>query len=333
MLHDARQVNGGFHAGVPAADYRYAFALKQRTIAVRAVGHALGAILIFARHVHIAPFRPGGDDDATRLEHRAGGGFDLMQAALCRRRRQFGRTLGVDHVDVIVIDVRFQRACQLLAFGFRHRNIVFDIHGIQHLTAEAFAHQAGTNPFTCRVDRRRRAGRAGANDQYIVSVTLIQLFRCAFFRTGIHFGDDFSQRHPSLTKLLTVHEHRWHAHDVTLGDLILEGPAVNRRVFDARVEHRHQVQGLDHVRAVMTGERIVGFEFEIAINIADLLQQRLGLFRRMTAGPQQRQHQRGKLVAQRGACKTRALVGTWVSNQERWLAYRQRVVFFKGDFV
>ncbi len=71
----------GFHAGVPAADYRYAFALKQRTIAVRAVGHALGAILIFARHVHIAPFRPGGDDDATRLEHRAGGGFDLMQAA------------------------------------------------------------------------------------------------------------------------------------------------------------------------------------------------------------------------------------------------------------
>lgn len=180
VLYDARQVNGGFHAGVPAADYRYAFALKQRTIAVRAVGHALGAILIFARHVHIAPFRPGGDDDATRLEHRAGGGFDLMQAALCRRRRQFGRTLGVDHVDVIVIDVRFQRACQLLAFGFRHRNIVFDIHGIQHLTAEAFAHQAGTNPFTCRVDRRRRAGRAGANDQYIVSVTLIQLFRCAF---------------------------------------------------------------------------------------------------------------------------------------------------------
>ncbi len=69
-----------------AADYRYAFALKQRTIAVRAVGHALGAILFFARHVHIAPFRPGGDDDATRLEHRAGGGFDLMQAALCRRR-------------------------------------------------------------------------------------------------------------------------------------------------------------------------------------------------------------------------------------------------------
>ncbi len=256
-----------------------------------------------------------------------------MQAALCRRRRQFGRTLGVDHVDVIVIDVRFQRACQLLAFGFRHRNIVFDIHGIQHLTAEAFAHQAGTNPFTCRVDRRRRAGRAGANDQYIVSVTLIQLFRCAFFRTSIHFGDDFSQRHPSLTKLLTVHEHRWHAHDVTLGDLILEGPAVNRRVFDARVEHRHQVQGLDHVRAVMTGERIVGFEFEIAINIADLLQQRLGLFRRMTAGPQQRQHQRGKLVAQRRARKTRPLVGTWVSNQERGLTYRERVVFFKGDFV
>ena len=42
-----------------------------------------------------------------------------MQAALCRRRRQFGRALGVDHIDVIVADVRFQRAGQFLAFGFR----------------------------------------------------------------------------------------------------------------------------------------------------------------------------------------------------------------------
>ena len=229
--------------------------------------------------------------------------------------------------------MRFQGPGQLLAFGFRHRNVVFDIHGIQHLAAEAFAHQAGTNPFTRRVNRGRRAGRAGTDDQHIVSVTLIQLFRCAFFRTGIHFGDDFRQRHPSLTKLLAVHEHRRHAHHVALGDLILERPAVNRRMFDTRVEHRHQVQRLDYVRAVMAGERVVGFKLKVAIDIADLLQQRLGLFRRMTAGPQQRQHQRGKLVAQRGARKAWALVGTWVSNQERWLAYRQRVVFFKGDFV
>lgn len=118
MLYDARQVDSGFYPGVPAANYRYAFALKQRTVAVRAVGHAFGAILIFARYVHIAPFRPGGNDDATRLQHRARGGFNLMQAALCRRWRQFGRALGVDHIDVIVADVRFQRAGQFLAFGF-----------------------------------------------------------------------------------------------------------------------------------------------------------------------------------------------------------------------
>jgi hypothetical protein len=36
------------------------------------------------------------------------------------------------------------------------------------LAAEAFAHQAGTNPFTRRVNRGRRAGRAGTDDQHIV---------------------------------------------------------------------------------------------------------------------------------------------------------------------
>ncbi len=49
VLNDTRQVNCRFHAGVTAADNRYAFAFKQRAVAVRAVGHAFGAILIFAR--------------------------------------------------------------------------------------------------------------------------------------------------------------------------------------------------------------------------------------------------------------------------------------------
>ncbi len=108
-----------------------------------------------------------------------------MQAALCRRWRQFGRALGVDHIDVIVADVRFQCAGQFLAFGFRHRNIVFDIHGIQHLTAEALAHQAGTNTFTRRIYRRGRTGRAGADNQHIVSVTLVQLSSAARFSAPV----------------------------------------------------------------------------------------------------------------------------------------------------
>lgn len=43
--------------------------------------------------------------------------------------------------------------------------------------------------------------------------------------------------------------------------------------------------------------------------------------------------ERGELVAQRGACKTWPLVGTWVGDQERRLTHRQAVIFFKGDFV
>ncbi|CSE45807.1 Uncharacterised protein [Shigella sonnei] len=83
----------------------------------------------------------------------------------------------------------------------------------------------------------------------------------------------------------------------------------------------------------MARERVIGFEFKITVNMANLLQQRLRFFRRMTTGPQQRQYQRGELVAQRGACKTWPLVGTWVGDQERRLTHRQAVIFFKGDFV
>ncbi|MNV13720.1 hypothetical protein D3C71_1043710 [compost metagenome] len=78
VFHNAGQIDGGFNAGVTTADHCDALTFKQRAIAVRAVGHAFGAILIFTRHVHVAPFRAGGNDHAARFQHRAGGGFNLM---------------------------------------------------------------------------------------------------------------------------------------------------------------------------------------------------------------------------------------------------------------
>ncbi len=221
---------------------------------MRTIGDAFGAILILARHIHIAPFRAGGDDDTARFQYCAGRRFNLMQAAFCCGRNQFTCALAVDNVNVVIADMRFQRARQFLAFGFRHRDIVFDIHGIQHLTAEALAHQTGTDAFARRVDRRRRARRAGADNQHVIRIAFVQRFRRAFFCASIHFSDNLGQSHTSLAELFTVNKYRRNTHHVTFGDFVLEGAAINCRMFNTRVQHRHQVQRLHYVRAVMTGE-------------------------------------------------------------------------------
>ena len=107
MFNNASQIDCRFHTGVTAADNRHALAFKQRAVAVRAVGHALGTILILTRHVHVTPFRASGNDNATRFQHRAGSGLNLMQAAFNRRRDQSGGALRIDHINIVFADVRF----------------------------------------------------------------------------------------------------------------------------------------------------------------------------------------------------------------------------------
>lgn len=110
------------------------------------------------------------------------------------------------------------------------------------------------NFFMCRVDCCCCVGWVGVNDQYIVSVMLIQFFCCVFFCIGIYFGDDFSQCYLFLIKFLIVYEYCWYVYDVMFGDFILEGFVVNCCVFDVWVEYCYQVQGLDYVWVVMIGE-------------------------------------------------------------------------------
>ena len=107
MFYQTSQIDGRFNAGVTAADNRHAFTFKQRAVAVWAIGHPFGAVLILTRHVHVAPFCPGGDDHAACFQHRAGGRFNLVQAAFYRSRNQFRCALRVNHIHSIVADVRF----------------------------------------------------------------------------------------------------------------------------------------------------------------------------------------------------------------------------------
>ena len=103
-------------------------------------------------------------------------------------------------------------------------------------------------------------------------------------------------------------------------------------VLDVRVEHGHQVQRLDHVRAVLAGQREVGFEAVVALQRLDLLDHFGRGLRRVTADLQQGQHQRGELVAHGDAGKTQADVAADAVERERRPA-RIVAVGLQGDLV
>ena len=68
VRHHAGQVDGRFDARIAAADDGHLLALEQRAVAVRAVGHALGAVFGLAGHVDVLPACAGGQDHAAALQ-------------------------------------------------------------------------------------------------------------------------------------------------------------------------------------------------------------------------------------------------------------------------
>src|SRR3546814_18174584 len=71
MGDEAGEVDRGLDAAVAAADHRDALALVERAVAVRAIGDALVAIFVLARHAELAPARAGRQDPGARLQRRA----------------------------------------------------------------------------------------------------------------------------------------------------------------------------------------------------------------------------------------------------------------------
>ena len=66
-------------------DHRHRLTLEQRAITVRAVRHALTAVLLLAGHVHFAPARAGGEDQGLGLELAAILELHTMQAVVGNR--------------------------------------------------------------------------------------------------------------------------------------------------------------------------------------------------------------------------------------------------------
>ena len=302
VLDDTGQVNRCLNAGVAPANHGYALALEQRAVTVRAVRHALATVFLLTGYVHFSPACAGRQDDRTAAQGRATfqANFDVVTGF------QAGGLLLGNHVNLVLLHVLLQAGNQLGAFGVGHGDEVLDADGIHHLATEAFGNDTGADAFTRSVDGCRGAGRATADDQYVVGRLVVQLGGFALAGAAVDLVDDFGEGHAALTEGLAVQVHRRHGHDLALVDFILEQGAVNHHVGDVGVQHRHQVQRLDHVRTVLAGQRNIGFKVKLAVQIADLLQQgRVGLGR-VAAGLQQRQYQRGELVAHRDAGEANA---------------------------
>ncbi|MNZ43958.1 hypothetical protein D3C78_615730 [compost metagenome] len=319
MGHDTGQVDGRFDAGVAAANHRHALALEQRAVAMRAVRHALVAVLLLARHVHFTPPRTGRQNHGPGLQRCAAGEVNLVQLAILAGY-QFVGTLQVHDVHVVLLDVFFQGHGQFRAFGFLHRDKVLNGHGVQHLATKTFGRDTGANAFTGRVDCRRSTGRATADHQHVKGFFGADLLGLAFDAAGVDLGEDFFQAHAALTEVHAIEVDAWDRHDLALIDFSLEQRAVDGDVANVRVQYRHQVQRLDHVRAVLAGQREVSLEVELAFERADLFDHFGTGLRRVAADLQQGQHQRSEFVAHRDAGETQADIGTRAIDRERWLA-------------
>ncbi len=268
---------------------------------MRAVGHALVAVLGLAGHVHRAPPRAGGQDHGTGEEGGAAVQFDLDEAALGGRRHELRGSLQVHDVDVVLTDVILERGAELGTFGVGHGDEVLDRHRVEHLAAEALGSESGANSLAGGVDRGCGAGRSAADDEYVERVLLGDRGGRAVCGAGVELADDLLEAHAARVEQFPVEIHRRYGHHLASVDLVLEQGAVDGDVRDARIEHAHQVQGLHDVRAVLAGEREVGLEVQFAVQVADLLLQFLRLLRRVTADLEESECEGGELVTERDA--------------------------------
>ena len=317
----AGQIDRRLDAGIAAADHGHILALEQRTVAMRAVGHAVVAVFALARHVDFAPARTGRQDDRAALQRGTAGQRQMdVAVAGVRCRHELVDPLQVHHVDVVGLHVLFQCGDQLGPFGFLHRNEVLDAQRVHHLTAEALGDQPGADALARGVDRRRRAGWPATDDQHVERCARRHLFGFALGDLGIQLRKDFLDRHAALTEVLTVQEDHRHRHDLALFDFLLEQRAVDRDRADARVQHCHQVERLHDIRAVVAGQAHEDFEVEVGVERLDLVDHFLFNLRRMPARLQQRQHQRGEFMAERNGGEAQLHVATLAVDRERGLA-------------
>src|SRR5690606_38685756 len=128
---------------VAATDHRHALALEQGAVAVRAIGHALVAVLVLAGHADLPPARTGGQHHGAAADRSAAFEFDGGDAPGILRQRL--ATLQVHDVDVVLAHVRLELRRHPRPIGFLDRDEVLDRHGVEHLAPETLGDHAGAD--------------------------------------------------------------------------------------------------------------------------------------------------------------------------------------------
>ncbi len=169
----------------------------------------------------------------ARRQGRAARQPHLGEAARLRGRDQFDGGLQVHDVDVIFLDVLLQRGGHFRAFRVLDRDEILDRHRVQHLAAEALGDDAGVDALARRIDRRRRAGRAAADDQHVEGRLVLELCGGAHRGARVDLGQHLLEPQPALGEQFAVQEHGGHGHDLARLDLVLEQGAVDGDVVDA----------------------------------------------------------------------------------------------------
>src|SRR5690606_6294038 len=139
-------------------------------------------------------------------------------------------------------------------------------------------------------------------------------------RTAVELGEDLLQAGTALAELLAVQEGGRHGHDLAPADLVLEKRPVDRDRAYPRVDDRHDVERLHHVRAVLAAERDVGLEVIVAGQCPDLLDHLRLELERMPARLQERKDERSEFVAEGDGGEADAGLGTRAADRERGLA-------------
>ena len=320
MADHAGEVDRGFHARVAAADDGDALAFEERSVAVRAVGDAAVAVLGFTGDADVAPAGAGREDHGPRAQAAAVGHLDLDETAGCGGRHDLLGALQIHDVDTVMADMRLEVGGETRALRLQHRDVVLDAQCVVGLAAEALGGDARAQALARGVDGCGCAGGSAADDQHVERRLGVDLGAILVGALRVETGDDLLEAHATRAEEFAVEEHHRHRHHLARRDLVLVERAVDDHGLDGGVEHRHQGQRLHHIRAVVAGEGHEHLEPQRALQAADGLEGGLVGLGRVAAAPQQRQHQRGELVAERHRCEMQRGLLAFAADLERGAA-------------
>jgi hypothetical protein len=305
---------------VAAADHGDALALEQRAVAVRAVGDALVAVLLLARHVHV---RASG---RRSRDHRPGAAWRRWPAHGRRGRHLGGGDQCFGALQVHDVDVVLATCCSRPAASFGPSVSLTEMKfsmamRVEHLAAETLGDDAGADALARGVDRRRGAGRAAADDEHVEGALAASFSASRAAAPVSSLADDLLERHAPLAERLAVQEDGRHGHDLAFASTSAWNSAPSIIVW--------LMPGLSTLirfsACTTSGQLWQDSEMKvskwnspsIALDLLDHFRLDLG---RMAAGLQQRQHQRGELVAHRDAGEGDARTSPGRVDGERRLA-------------